>query len=202
MVLQVLRSGIPNFCAVALALHDLGYVSHLTPGDVLGIMINSRCINLINLMFVTMDLFIQLLHVSMAPGGFGVSEQFLRLVRYKALGIRLDSGDLSYFSIETRKFFHLVEKEFHVVGFGKLTIVASNDINEATLDALNKQVNICSSQPLVLCCKFLLGVEMLKSKLSVQSSIHISWYGEDLFLIDLGPLRHCVDKHAMVSHLF
>ncbi|CAK9233591.1 unnamed protein product [Sphagnum jensenii] len=79
---DVLRSGVPNFCAVALALHDLGY---------------------------------------------------------KALGIRLDSGDLSYFSIETRKFFHLVEKEFHVVGFGKLTIVASNDINEATLDALNKQ---------------------------------------------------------------
>jgi len=113
---DVLRSGVPNFCAVALALHDLGY---------------------------------------------------------KALGIRLDSGDLSYFSIETRKFFHLVEKEFHVVGFGKLTIVASNDINEATLDALNKQVNICSSQPLVLCCKFLLGVEVLKSKLAVQSSIHI-----------------------------
>jgi nicotinate phosphoribosyltransferase len=84
MVLQVLRSGIPNFCAVALALHDLGY---------------------------------------------------------KALGIRLDSGDLSYFSIETRKFFCLVEKEFGVVGFGKLVIVASNDINEATLDALNKQVS-------------------------------------------------------------
>jgi nicotinate phosphoribosyltransferase len=84
MVLQVLRSGIPNFCAVALALHDLGY---------------------------------------------------------KALGIRLDSGDLSYFSIETRKFFRLVEKEFGIVGFGKLVIVASNDINEATLDALNKQVS-------------------------------------------------------------
>ncbi|KAH8952757.1 hypothetical protein BDL97_09G101000 [Sphagnum fallax] len=79
---DVLRSGLPNFCAVALALHELGY---------------------------------------------------------KALGIRLDSGDLSYFSIETRKFFHLVEKEFGVAGFGKLVIVASNDINEATLDALNKQ---------------------------------------------------------------
>ncbi len=61
--------------------------------------------------------------------------------RYKALGIRLDSGDLSYFSIETRKFFRLVEKEFGIVGFGKLVIVASNDINEATLDALNKQVS-------------------------------------------------------------
>jgi nicotinate phosphoribosyltransferase len=81
---DVLRSGLPNFCAVALALHELGY---------------------------------------------------------KALGIRLDSGDLSYFSIETRKFFCLVEKEFGVVGFGKLVIVASNDINEATLDALNKQVS-------------------------------------------------------------
>ncbi|CAK9238613.1 unnamed protein product [Sphagnum troendelagicum] len=79
---DVLRSGLPNFCAVALALHELGY---------------------------------------------------------KALGIRLDSGDLSYFSIETRKFFRLVEKEFGVAGFGKLVIVASNDINEATLDALNKQ---------------------------------------------------------------
>jgi nicotinate phosphoribosyltransferase len=32
-----------------------------------------------------------------------------------------------------------VEKEFHVPGFGKLVIVASNDINEETLDALNKQ---------------------------------------------------------------
>lgn len=79
---NVMRSGVPNFCAVALALHELGY---------------------------------------------------------KALGIRLDSGDLSYFSIETRRFFRAVEKEFHVPGFGKLVIVASNDINEETLDALNKQ---------------------------------------------------------------
>ncbi|KAG0598188.1 hypothetical protein M758_12G053200 [Ceratodon purpureus] len=79
---NVMRSGIPNFCAVALALNELGY---------------------------------------------------------KALGIRLDSGDLSYFSIETRRFFRAVEKEFNVPGFGKLVIVASNDINEETLDALNKQ---------------------------------------------------------------
>ncbi|CAN0864068.1 Nicotinate phosphoribosyltransferase 2 [Linum grandiflorum] len=79
---DVMRSGIPNFCAVALALHDLGY---------------------------------------------------------KAGGIRLDSGDLAYLSCEARKFFQTIEKEFSVAGFGKMNITASNDLNEETLDALNKQ---------------------------------------------------------------
>jgi len=79
---DVMRSGLPNFCAVALALNDLGY---------------------------------------------------------KALGIRLDSGDLAYLSTEARKCFHAIEKEFGVPEFGKMIITASNDINEDTLDALNKQ---------------------------------------------------------------
>ncbi|KAL5719604.1 nicotinate phosphoribosyltransferase [Ranunculus cassubicifolius] len=79
---DVMRSGIPNYCAVALALSELGY---------------------------------------------------------KAAGIRLDSGDLAYLSSETRKFFCLVEKEFGITGFGKTNITASNDLNEETLDALNKQ---------------------------------------------------------------
>ncbi|MFS8033299.1 putative nicotinate phosphoribosyltransferase [Helianthus anomalus] len=79
---DVVKSGVPNFCAVALALNDLGY---------------------------------------------------------KAKGIRLDSGDLAYLSCETRKFFQTVESEFGVPGFGKTGITASNDLNEETLDALNKQ---------------------------------------------------------------
>ncbi|KAJ4964277.1 hypothetical protein NE237_024216 [Protea cynaroides] len=79
---DVMKSGIPNFCAVALALADLGY---------------------------------------------------------KAVGIRLDSGDLAYLSCESRKFFCAIEKEFGVAGFGKMIITASNDLNEETLDALNKQ---------------------------------------------------------------
>ncbi|CAN6322028.1 unnamed protein product [Urochloa humidicola] len=79
---DVMRSGVPNFCAVALALNDMGY---------------------------------------------------------KAVGIRLDSGDLAYLSVETRKFFHSIEKDFGVVGFGKMNITASNDLNEETIDALNKQ---------------------------------------------------------------
>jgi len=52
----------------------------------------------------------------------------------------LDSGDLAYLSIESRKFFRAIEKEFEVVGFGKTSITASNDLNEETIDALNKQV--------------------------------------------------------------
>ncbi|KAK4416184.1 Nicotinate phosphoribosyltransferase 2 [Sesamum alatum] len=79
---DVMRSGIPNFCAVALALNDLGY---------------------------------------------------------KAVGIRLDSGDLAYQSCEARKFFQAIEKEFKVPDFGKTSITASNDLNEETLGALNKQ---------------------------------------------------------------
>ncbi|GFP88222.1 nicotinate phosphoribosyltransferase [Phtheirospermum japonicum] len=79
---NVMRSGVPNFCAVALALNDLGY---------------------------------------------------------KATGIRLDSGDLAYLSCESRKFFQAVEKEFGVPDFGRTGITASNDLNEETLDALNKQ---------------------------------------------------------------
>ncbi|CAL0331795.1 unnamed protein product [Lupinus luteus] len=79
---DVMRSGIPNFCAVALALNDLGY---------------------------------------------------------KAVGIRLDSGDLAYLSCEIRKIFCSIENEFGLPGFGKTSITASNDLNEETLDALNKQ---------------------------------------------------------------
>lgn len=64
------------------------------------------------------------------------------MFRYKAGGIRLDSGDLAYLSCEARKVFCTVEKEFGVHGFGKMGITASNDLNEETLDALNKQVMV------------------------------------------------------------
>ncbi|CAN8284026.1 unnamed protein product [Cochlearia groenlandica] len=79
---DVMKSGIPNFCAVALALNDYGY---------------------------------------------------------KALGIRLDSGDLAYLSTEVRNFFCIVERELNMPGFGKMVVTASNDLNEETIDALNKQ---------------------------------------------------------------
>ncbi|GAA0183131.1 hypothetical protein LIER_42346 [Lithospermum erythrorhizon] len=61
---------------------------------------------------------------------------------YKAVGIRLDSGDLAYQSCEARKFFCAIEKEFNCPDFAKMSITASNDLNEETIDALNKQPGI------------------------------------------------------------
>ncbi|XP_014086548.1 nicotinate phosphoribosyltransferase isoform X2 [Bactrocera oleae] len=79
---DVKRSGLLNFCAVALALNDLGY---------------------------------------------------------HAVGIRIDSGDLAYLSCLARESFEKVADRFKVPWFNKLTIVASNDINEDTILSLNEQ---------------------------------------------------------------
>ncbi|OWF41734.1 Nicotinate phosphoribosyltransferase [Mizuhopecten yessoensis] len=79
---DVIKSGLPNFCTVALALHELGY---------------------------------------------------------EPRGIRLDSGDLSYLSNHVRSRFKKVAESLKLPWFGKLTIVASNDINEDTIHSLNQQ---------------------------------------------------------------
>ncbi|XP_058449747.1 nicotinate phosphoribosyltransferase isoform X2 [Malaya genurostris] len=76
------RSGLLNFCAVALALNDQGY---------------------------------------------------------RAIGIRIDSGDLAYLSCLSRETFERIAECFKLTWFSKLTIVASNDINEETILSLNEQ---------------------------------------------------------------
>ena len=63
------------------------------------------------------------------------------MYRYKAKGIRLDFGDLAYLSCDKRKFFETIGMEFGVPRFGKTGITAGNDLNEETLDALNKQAS-------------------------------------------------------------
>ncbi|XP_058062423.1 nicotinate phosphoribosyltransferase isoform X2 [Anopheles bellator] len=79
---DVKRSGLLNFCAVALALNDQGY---------------------------------------------------------RAIGIRIDSGDLAYLSCLARETFERIAERFKLPWFSKLTIVASNDINEETILSLNEQ---------------------------------------------------------------
>ncbi|XP_048517750.1 nicotinate phosphoribosyltransferase isoform X2 [Dendroctonus ponderosae] len=79
---EVQRSGLLNYCAVALALNDLGY---------------------------------------------------------RAIGIRLDSGDLSYLSNVSRHYFTEIGRKFNIPWFENLMIMASNDINEETIISLNEQ---------------------------------------------------------------
>ncbi len=66
---------------------------------------------------------INFLCVSLALNAYG----------YKAIGIRLDSGDLAYVSKESRKRFISISNKYSVEYFKKFTIVASNDINESVL---------------------------------------------------------------------
>lgn len=58
---------------------------------------------------------------------------------YNPRGIRLDSGDLSYLSLECEYVFHEMADRFSRPFFYDLDIVASNDINEGILHSLNKQ---------------------------------------------------------------
>eukprot|EP00283_Hemiselmis_rufescens_P007101 CAMPEP_0173429430 /NCGR_PEP_ID=MMETSP1357-20121228/8148_1 /TAXON_ID=77926 /ORGANISM="Hemiselmis rufescens, Strain PCC563" /LENGTH=550 /DNA_ID=CAMNT_0014393619 /DNA_START=32 /DNA_END=1684 /DNA_ORIENTATION=- len=61
-------------------------------------------------------------------------------IGYQPIGIRLDSGDLAYLSLEARRMFETVEEQYKVEGMAKaLKIVASNDIGEDTLHSLNQQ---------------------------------------------------------------
>lgn len=79
---DVIRSGLPNFCSVAMAIDELGY---------------------------------------------------------RARGVRLDSGDLSYLSVFVRKSFTKIAEHFNLSWFKDLLIMASNDINEDTIHSLNHQ---------------------------------------------------------------
>ncbi|CAG9818197.1 unnamed protein product [Phaedon cochleariae] len=85
---DTVRSGLLNFCAVALALHDFGY---------------------------------------------------------RAIGIRLDSGDLAYQSQVARNYFNKIASEYSLPYFSELNIMASNDINEETILSLNEQGHCINS---------------------------------------------------------
>lgn len=58
---------------------------------------------------------------------------------FRAVGIRIDSGDLAYLSVLSRDTFKEVAARFALPWFEQLTIVASNDINEETILSLNEQ---------------------------------------------------------------
>lgn len=69
---------------------------------------------------------------------FLVVAKALHGMGYAPKGIRLDSGDLAWLSREARRMFIEFSRK-HKLPFERLNIVASNDINEAVLHALNEQ---------------------------------------------------------------
>ncbi|XP_040403384.1 nicotinate phosphoribosyltransferase isoform X1 [Cygnus olor] len=82
LLLAPVRSGLPNFCAVALALHQLGY---------------------------------------------------------RAIGVRLDSGDLVQQSKEIRRVLRACGTTFQVPWFGSIPIAVSNDISEQSLESFIRE---------------------------------------------------------------
>jgi len=84
-------------------------------------------------------------------------------VGYKAVGIRLDSGDLAQFSKDSRAYFEHVAKKLNKSYFAKFHIVASDDINEARIEELEAarhsidtygigtNLVTCQSQPALGC---------------------------------------------------
>ena len=87
----------------------------------------------------------------------------LDIVGHRAVGIRLDSGDIAYLSKTARQMFIEVGTKLNLDYFKSFNIVASNDINVETLESLNQQGHsvdtfgigthlvTCQSQPALGC---------------------------------------------------
>ncbi|CAM9185098.1 unnamed protein product [Ascophyllum nodosum] len=102
---------------------------------------------------------------------------------HRALGCRIDSGDLNYFSQEVRRMVTEASKSFERPFLATTNIVASSDINEETLHSLSDQghaidtfgigTNLvtCQSQPALGCVYKLVSIEgMPRMKLSEITS--------------------------------
>ena len=90
---------------------------------------------------------------------------------YKAIGVRLDSGDLAYQSLVVREKFRKAGEKYGIDWFKDMAIVASNDIDEEILYSLRDQKNeitsfgigtnlvTCSSQPALGCVYKIVEIE-------------------------------------------
>ena len=58
---------------------------------------------------------------------------------YRALGVRIDSGDLAYLSRVVQETIVCVGKQYNLPWFKDMVITASNDINKETILSLNEQ---------------------------------------------------------------
>jgi len=114
---------------------------------------------------------------------FTIVAQALHKLGYKALGVRLDSGDLAYLSKEARHILVKVGEKTQIDYFKAFQIVASNDLNEETINSLNRQgheidvfavgTNLvtCQAQPALGCVYKLVEIDgSARIKLSQEAS--------------------------------
>uniref|UniRef100_H2YXI3 Nicotinate phosphoribosyltransferase n=1 Tax=Ciona savignyi TaxID=51511 RepID=H2YXI3_CIOSA len=141
---SVIKSGLPNFLAVALALNEYGY---------------------------------------------------------RAIGVRLDSGDLAYLSRKCREAFVLIADQFESPWMKKFTVVASNDINEETLISLKEQLVEVNGEP-----RMKLSEDVGKINLPGKKSVFRLYSEDGLAILDL--IQLCsekppeVGKKILVRHPF
>mmetsp|Transcript_19677 Transcript_19677/g.27669 ORF Transcript_19677/g.27669 Transcript_19677/m.27669 type:complete len:552 (+) Transcript_19677:72-1727(+) len=148
---------------------------------------------------------------------------------YVAKGIRLDSGDLCYFSLECAKLFKEMANLHCRPFLDKMDVVASNDINESVLHSLNKQghavtvfgigTNLvtCQAQPALGCVYKLVELDG-KPRMKLSQDLHkvlipgqkIAYrlYGQagwpllDLMVVSRDDEEPQVGKRIMCRHPF
>lgn len=106
---------------------------------------------------------------------------------YRAVGIRIDSGDLAYLSVLSRETFDLVALRFGVPWFSTLTIVASNDINEETILSLNEQGHRIDC----------FGIGTHLGEFKVSNILHVFHIGFDHWEIFLPSIVTCQRQPAL-----
>lgn len=148
---------------------------------------------------------------------------------YKPIGVRIDSGDLAYLSRFTRNLFNAVEAKYNILDFASFEIVASNDINEETINSLNDQNHsitsfgigthliTCQSQPALGCVYKLVEISgrpcMKLSSTSEKITIPYKkacyrLYGKDgnalidLLTLDTEDAKPKVGKRILCRHPF
>lgn len=123
----------------------------------------------------------------------------LHQLNFKPVGVRIDSGDLAYQSIEIRKTFKMAAKHFGIEYFADLSIVGSNDICEDTIASLNQQGHslnafgvgthlvTCKSQPALGCVYKLVKVNGLNRIKLSEDPIKTTMPGKKVSTEQLKP---------------
>lgn len=121
----------------------------------------------------------------------------LHKLDFKAIGVRIDSGDLAYQSIEIRKAFKIVADHIGIDYFANFSIVGSNDICEDTIASLNQQGHClnafgvgthlvtCKSQPALGCVYKLVRVNGINRIKLSEDPLKTTMPGKKVFFLVL-----------------